>query len=407
MASGRLQRRPLVALGARRAHAFPRDTRRVLASRAALPEEISGLTYVSPRAGAAPVPLAEVAAATKTPQKSAASAAPPAGVAVTLGGWPLVATLGLVTVAALSTCGAAFVLVAAPALRAVVRASEAAERAARGAERAMREFETLSAQTLEDLPRTLDEMETAGREWDALARELRELLTRVERWGQFSGADEALTKLTSAVLEEPSRAVATTMDEAESFIKSLTDDFSAAVSSLTDWERRLNETVNQAGFKEAWERDLLDEGKSENLAAVTRAAVAARQRKAVADAIGVAEAATERARAASLALLDDQKKSHVASSPRRGAARADDDESSSMARAMAAQADAVASSLRNALEAVEEAKEAATDVAAFDAGFDEGRAETEAETDEAEAETDDRAETLVETLVETRDAGER
>ena len=380
MASGRLQRGPLVALGARRAHAFPRDTRRVLASRAALPEEISGLTYVSPRAGAAPVPLAEVAAATKTPQKSAASAAPPAGVAVTLGGWPLVATLGLVTVAALSTCGAAFVLVAAPALRAVVRASEAAERAARGAERAMREFETLSAQTLEDLPRTLDEMETAGREWDALARELRELLTRVERWGQFSGADEALTKLTSAVLEEPSRAVATTMDEAESFIKSLTDDFSAAVSSLTDWERRLNETVNQAGFKEAWERDLLDEGKSENLAAVTRAAVAARQRKAVADAIGVAEAATERARAASLALLKNQ--NDFASDGKSG------DGKSSMARAMAAQADAVASSLRNALEAVEEAKEAATDVASFDGSFDEGDAGDAVDAVSADASSD-------------------
>ena len=371
MASGCLPRRPLVALGARRALAFPRDMRRALASRAALPEEISGLTYVSPRAGAAPAPLAEVAAVTKTPRT--ASAAPPAGVTVTLGGWPLVATLGLVTAAALSTCGAVIVLVAAPALRAVVRASEAAERAAQGAERAMREFETLSTETLEDLPRTLDQMETAGREWDALARELRELLTRVERWGQFSGADEALTKLTSAVLEEPSRAVATTMDEAESFIKSLTDDFSAAVSQLADWESRLNETVNQAGFdEETWERDLLEEGKRDGLAAVTRAAVAARQRKAVADAIGVAEAATERARAASLALLKNQ--DDFASSTKTGAGRADDEKSTSMARAMAAQANAVASLLRSALEAVEEAKEAATDVAVFDGSFDEGDA---------------------------------
>ena len=115
MASGCLPRRPLVARG----------TRRALAPRAALPDEISGLKYVSPRAGAAPVQVAEVAAATKTPR--AASAAPPAGVTVTLGGWPLVATLGLVAVAALSTCGTALVLVAAPALRAVVRASEAAE----------------------------------------------------------------------------------------------------------------------------------------------------------------------------------------------------------------------------------------------------------------------------------------
>ena len=44
--------------------------------------------------------------------------------------------------------------------------------AAQGAERAMAEFETLSANTLVDLPRALEEMETAGREWDALAREL-------------------------------------------------------------------------------------------------------------------------------------------------------------------------------------------------------------------------------------------
>ena len=57
------------------------------------------------------------------------------------------------------------------------------------------------------------------------------------------------------------------MDEAESFIKNLTDDFSATVSQLADWESRLNETVNQAAFKETWEKDLLSEGKSDDLAA--------------------------------------------------------------------------------------------------------------------------------------------
>ena len=147
------------------------------------------------------VRVAEVAAATKTPR--AASAAPSAGVTVTLGGWPLVATLGLVAVARLDVRHRARFGRGARAA-AVVRASEAAERAAQGAERAMAEFETLSANTLVDLPAHADaKLETAGREWDARARELRELLTRVERWGQFSGADEALTKLTSAVLEEP------------------------------------------------------------------------------------------------------------------------------------------------------------------------------------------------------------
>ena len=130
--------------------------------------------------------------------------------------------------------------IAAPALRAVVRASEAAERAAQGAERAMAEFETLSA-TIEDLPRTLDEMETAGREWDALARELRELLTRVERWGQFSGADEALTKLRRVrAHRRPGSATIEWMRRRASSSDSRTT--SPAVSQLTDWEARLNET---------------------------------------------------------------------------------------------------------------------------------------------------------------------
>ena len=119
----------------------------------------------------------------------------------------------------------------------------------------MEEFEKLSVKTLEDLPRTLDQVEAAGKEWDELGQELRELLTRVERWGQFSGADEALTKLTASVLEEPSRAIRSGYNEAESYVKRLTDDFAQALAQLTDWESRLTESVRdveEAAFRETW-----------------------------------------------------------------------------------------------------------------------------------------------------------
>ena len=53
-------------------------------------------------------------------------------------------------------------LIMAPALKAMIKASEAAEKAALNAEKAMEEFEKLSVQTLEDLPRTLAECEAAG-----------------------------------------------------------------------------------------------------------------------------------------------------------------------------------------------------------------------------------------------------
>jgi hypothetical protein len=305
-----------------------------------------------------------VAAVTKpTAPSQGVVANSPGTVTVTLGGWSTLTTLCLVTVASVATCGAAFLIVAAPALRAVTKSAQAAERASEAAEKAMEEFEKLSVQTSGDLPRTLGEMEKASVEWDAFARESREIIERLENWGQFSGADEALTKLTrdftKGVLEEPSRAVATTMDEAESFIKSLTDDFALAVGRLADWESRLNDTVNQAAFKETWERVPMGDGKTEALKDVARAAVAARRREAVAEAVGVAEAATERARAAGAVSLD-QKTSR----------NADGEESEAAAKAMAAQADAVATSLRNALLAVEEAKEAAADVAAFES-FDE------------------------------------
>ena len=73
---------------------------------------------------------------------------------------------------------------------------------------------------------------------------------RVERWGQFTGADEALTKITRSVLEEPSRAIEEGVVEAESLVKRLTDDFARTVSQLTDWESRLAEAVDEVAFRE-------------------------------------------------------------------------------------------------------------------------------------------------------------
>ena len=60
----------------------------------------------------------------------------------------------------------------------------------------------------------------------------------MERWGKFSGAEEALTKLTESILEEPSRAIDGARDEAESYLKRLTNDFDRAMGQLSDWERR-------------------------------------------------------------------------------------------------------------------------------------------------------------------------
>ena len=287
---------------------------------------------------------------------------PTATATITVGGWPLVASMGLAAVASLGACGTAFILIMAPALRAVQSASEAAERAASNAERAMEEFEKLSVKTLEDLPRTLDQVEAAGKEWDELGQELRELLTRVERWGQFSGADEALTKLTASVLEEPSRAIESGYNEAESYVKRLTDDFAQALAQLTDWESRLTESVRdveEAAFRETWggeNGEASEDGKSEE-SARERERIAARQRRAVADAISVAEAATEQARLASLALLRNGELGDGAS----------------VTKTMGVQADNVTKSLKSALAAVERAKEAAADEGALsEAAADEG-----------------------------------
>ena len=51
----------------------------------------------------------------------------------------------------------------APALKSMERASLAAEKAAENTEKAMEEFEKLNRQTQVDLPKTLAEMEAAGR----------------------------------------------------------------------------------------------------------------------------------------------------------------------------------------------------------------------------------------------------
>lgn len=294
------------------------------------------------------------------------------------------------------------------------RASVAAEKASAAAEKAMEEFEKLSVQTAADLPKTLAEMEAAGEEWDELGEELRVLLKRVERWGQFSGAEEALTKLTTSVLEEPTRVIETSFDEAESYIKRLSDDFSQAVNQLSGWERELKASVEQAAFSEAWETkseetsqltsqaassgkmttnndndnnnktkkkvvpsdynvDLSQESPSiepsdvpafEKLSdladvAAARRRVASQQREVIADAIAVAEAATEKARVASLALLRD------GAGGAGGVGATAKKKNAAMVRAVGSQADSVTSALRNALQAVEQAKEVAAD-ASFD-----------------------------------------
>jgi hydroxyethylthiazole kinase-like sugar kinase family protein len=99
-----------------------------------------------------------------------------------VGRWALIGSLLFASLASMAACGTAFILVLAPALQAVIRASVAAERAAARAEKAMEEFEKLSVQTLDELPRALAEVEAAGKEWNELGGELRELLQRVERW---------------------------------------------------------------------------------------------------------------------------------------------------------------------------------------------------------------------------------
>jgi hypothetical protein len=146
------------------------------------------------------------------------------------------------------------------------------------------------------------------------------------------------------VLEEPTRVIETSFDEAESYIKRLSDDFSQAVNQLSGWQLDLRASVEKAAFSEAWEKNgggnaesrkqlgELSSGSEpgtqpwvpsdynkppldapspstsvpltdrDDLAAARRRMVA-QQRKAVADAIAVAEAATQQARVATLSFL--------------------------------------------------------------------------------------------------------
>ena len=193
---------------------------------AALPDEISGLAYVSPASSrtiisasgnpaVSQLALARAAAAATAPAKA------PAAVVTFPTGSHLVAAVGLFALGSVAACAAAFMVVMAPALKAMERASLATEKASEQMEKAAAEFEKLSVQTNIDLPRTLEEMEKASEEWDALGEELREIIGNVERWGKFSGAEEALTKLTESILEEPSRAIDGARDEAESYLKRL------------------------------------------------------------------------------------------------------------------------------------------------------------------------------------------
>ena len=352
---------------------------RVVRPLAALPEEISGLArrpgHVQRADAPANAPRGDATANARlvssnpsnpvvsnlAAARAAAPAPPPTPNAVTVT-LPASAIFAL-TLGSVAACGTVFMLAVAPALRAMERASVAAERAAEASEKAMLEFEKLSAQTAEDLPKTLAEMEAAGQEWDELGEELRELLARVERWGQFSGAEEALTKLTTSVLEEPTRVI----DEAESYIKRLSDDFTRTLNQLSDWDKDLRSSVERAAFSEAWERQgngekkLLssdaDGGKGgggrEDGGKASPLLLLARQRQAVADAIAVAEAATADAQAATAELMSG------------GGVDADGD----AIAAMEGKAESVTTALREALLAVEEAKEASR---SFDDGDGDG-----------------------------------
>ena len=229
---------------------------------AALPDEISGLTYVSPassRAAASqtsgnPAVSQLALGSRKAATATATSKAPHGPAAVVLTQNQLMATVGLFALGSVAACATAFMVVMAPALKAMERASVATEKASEQMEKAAVEFEKLSVQTNVDLPRTLEEMEKASEEWDALGEELREIIGNVERWGKFSGAEEALTKLTESILEEPGRAIDGARDEAESYLKRLTNDFDKAMGQLSDWERQLK------GAVEGWDTQSWDEG---------------------------------------------------------------------------------------------------------------------------------------------------
>jgi hypothetical protein len=328
---------------------------------AALPDEISGLTYVSPassRAAASqtsgnPAVSQLALGSRKAATATATSKAPHGPAAVVLTQNQLTATVGLFALGSVAACATAFMVVMAPALKAMERASVATEKASEQMEKAAVEFEKLSVQTNVDLPRTLEEMEKASEEWDALGEELREIIGNVERWGKFSGAEEALTKLTESILEEPGRAIDGARDEAESYLKRLTNDFDKAMGQLSDWERQLK------GAVEGWDTQSWDEGVGRNgvfidgvdsadIDDVTRDELIERRnarRLKVQEALAAAEAATEQAREASRALLSE----------------ADDGDETNNSKEeklleMGKQADEVSQRMKDALMAMEEAK---------------------------------------------------
>jgi hypothetical protein len=328
---------------------------------AALPDEISGLTYVSPASSRAapsqtsgnPAVSQLALGSRKAATATATSKAPHSPAAVVLTQNQLMATVGLFALGSVAACATAFMVVMAPALKAMERASVATEKASEQMEKAAVEFEKLSVQTNVDLPRTLEEMEKASEEWDALGEELREIIGNVERWGKFSGAEEALTKLTESILEEPGRAIDGARDEAESYLKRLTNDFDKAMGQLSDWERQLK------GAVEGWDTQSWDEGLGRNgvfidgvdsadIDDVTRDELIERRnarRLKVQEALAAAEAATEQAREASRALLSETD---------------DGDETNNSKEEklleMGKQADEVSQRMKDALMAMEEAK---------------------------------------------------
>ena len=328
---------------------------------AALPDEISGLAYVSPASSRTIISASGNPAVSQLAlgsRKAAAATVPakaPAAVVTFPTGSHLVAAVGLFALGSVAACAAAFMVVMAPALKAMERASLATEKASEQMEKAAAEFEKLSVQTNIDLPRTLEEMEKASEEWDALGEELREIIGNVERWGKFSGAEEALTKLTESILEEPSRAIDGARDEAESDLKRLTNDFDRAMGQLSDWERQLKGAVE--GWEQSWDENarFIDDGldgSGDDVDVKARDEMIERRnarRAKVKEALAAAEAATEQAREASRALLSDDSGDDA-----NGGEDAQTKEEKLLE--MGKQADEVSQRMKVALLAMEEAK---------------------------------------------------
>ncbi len=329
---------------------------------AALPDEISGLAYVTPASSRTMISasgnpaVSQLALGSRKATAATAPAKAPAAVVTIPTGSNLGAAVGLFALGSVAACAATFMVVMAPALKAMERASLATEKASEQMEKAAAEFEKLSVQTNIDLPRTLEEMEKASEEWDALGEELREIIGNVERWGKFSGAEEALTKLTESILEEPSRAIDGARDEAESYLKRLTNDFDRAMGQLSDWERQLKGAVE--GWEQSFDEnanvfiDGVDGVDGDVVDAKARDEMIERRnarRAKVKEALAAAEAATEQAREASMALLSDDSGDDA-----NGGEDAQTKEEKLLE--MGKQADEVSRYMKDALLAVEEAK---------------------------------------------------